>query len=58
MTSFVLATANPDKAAEIKSILGGVGSIELLERPTSVGEVAETGSTLLENARLMLSSPL
>ena len=52
MTSFVLATANPDKAAEIKSILGGVGSIELLERPTSVGEVAETGSTLLENARL------
>jgi inosine/xanthosine triphosphate pyrophosphatase family protein len=45
----VLASANPGKAAEIRALLRGV---ELLERPASLGEVAETGSTLLENARL------
>jgi inosine/xanthosine triphosphate pyrophosphatase family protein len=41
----VLASANPGKAAEIRALLRGV---ELLERPASLGEVAETGSTLLE----------
>lgn len=45
----MLASANPGKAAEIRALLRGV---ELLERPASLGEVAETGSTLLENARL------
>lgn len=48
----VLATANPDKAAEIAAILGASGSVELLPRPPEVGEVDETGETLVENARL------
>jgi XTP/dITP diphosphohydrolase len=52
VTAFVLATANRDKAAEIRSILGRAGFIELLPRPETLGEVAETGSTLLDNARL------
>lgn len=50
MTEFVLATANPDKAAEIQAILGP--GVRLLPRPESVGEVDETGDTLEENARL------
>jgi XTP/dITP diphosphohydrolase len=51
---FVLATANDDKAAEIRAILEEVlgTSIELLPRPPTVPEIAETGSTLEENARL------
>jgi XTP/dITP diphosphohydrolase len=47
----VLATANPDKAREIVDALAGL-DLELLERPASVAEVDETGSTLLANARL------
>jgi XTP/dITP diphosphohydrolase len=47
---FVLATANPDKAAEIAAILGD--TVSLLERPDSVPDVAETGETLVDNARL------
>ena len=50
MTSFVLATANRDKAAEIEAILGP--DVELLPRPDSVGEVDETGDTLEDNARI------
>jgi len=50
VTEFVLATANPDKAKEIASILGD--SFRLRPRPESVPEVDETGDTLLENARL------
>ena len=50
MTQFVLATANPDKAAEITEILGN--GFELLPRPAEVGEVTENGTTLLANARL------
>ena len=50
MIRFVLATANPDKAAEIQAILGD--AVELLPRPGTVGEVDETGDTLLDNARL------
>ena len=45
----VLASANPDKAAEIAALLAG---FELLPRPASVGEVEETGDTLEDNARL------
>ena len=45
----VMASANPDKAAEIAAILEGV---ELLPRPASVGEVEEDGITLEDNARL------
>ena len=56
----VAATANPDKAAEIRAILEGAetdgrgsrAAIRLLPRPGHVGEVEETGSTLEENARL------
>jgi XTP/dITP diphosphohydrolase len=46
----VLATNNPDKAAEIQAILGP--SIELVPRPADVDDVEETGDTLEENARL------
>lgn len=50
MTVFVLASANPDKASEIRDILGP--GFELLPRPADVGEVDETGETLEDNARL------
>lgn len=46
----VLATNNPDKAAEIQAILGP--SVELVPRPPDVPEVDETGVTLEDNARL------
>jgi XTP/dITP diphosphohydrolase len=50
----VLATANPDKAAEIVALVSDtVGDrVELVARPSSVGEVEETGDTLEDNARL------
>jgi XTP/dITP diphosphohydrolase len=48
---FVLATANPDKAAEIEAILAPAG-IELAARPAEVPDVDETGETLEDNARL------
>jgi len=50
----VLATANPDKAAEIVALVNDtVGDrVELVARPSSVGEVEETGVTLEDNARL------
>jgi XTP/dITP diphosphohydrolase len=50
VSRFVLATANPDKAAEITEILGS--SVELQPRPAGMAEVHETGATLEENARL------
>lgn len=50
MTTFVLASANPDKAAEIRAILGP--GIDLAPRPENIGEVEETGATLEDNARL------
>lgn len=45
----VLATANPDKVAEIAALLD---RFELLPRPAGVAEVAEDGATLEANARL------
>jgi XTP/dITP diphosphohydrolase len=48
----VLATANPDKAAEMAEILRTVDGLELLERPPGIPEVDETGDTLEENAAL------
>jgi XTP/dITP diphosphohydrolase len=50
VTAFVLATANPDKAAEISEIIGR--KMTLLPRPSDVADVEETGQTLLDNARL------
>jgi XTP/dITP diphosphohydrolase len=52
MLRCVLATANPDKAAEITAILESSGDVELQPRPAEVGEIEETGETLVENARL------
>ena len=48
----VLATANPDKAAEITAILAEGAGVDLVPRPADVAEVEETGDTLLDNARL------
>lgn len=47
----VLATANPDKARELADALAGL-DLELVARPAGVPDVEETGTTLLENARL------
>lgn len=48
----VLASANPDKAAEIADILGEVAGLILVPRPASVPDVVEDGATLVDNARL------
>ena len=49
----VLASANPDKAAEISAILAAaVLGLDLVPRPVGVPDVDETGTTLIENARL------
>jgi XTP/dITP diphosphohydrolase len=49
----VLATANPDKAAEIRAVLLDAGlDVELVTRPDDVPEIDETGTTLEDNARL------
>ncbi|MGH9114707.1 MAG: RdgB/HAM1 family non-canonical purine NTP pyrophosphatase [Acidimicrobiales bacterium] len=50
MNSFVLATANLDKAKEIGEIVGPC--LCLVARPAEVPDVEETGETLLDNARL------
>jgi XTP/dITP diphosphohydrolase len=52
MDRLVLASANPDKAAEITAILSDVPGLVILPRPSSVPDVEETGTTLVENARL------
>jgi XTP/dITP diphosphohydrolase len=52
-TRIVVATANPDKAREIRAVLRAEGlAIELVPRPDDVPEVDETGTTLVDNARL------
>ncbi|MDQ1360138.1 MAG: XTP/dITP diphosphohydrolase [Acidimicrobiaceae bacterium] len=48
----VLASANPDKAAEIADILSTVPGLVLIPRPASVPDVVEDGDTLADNARL------
>ncbi len=50
MRTFVLATANANKAREISEILAGI--VAVTPRPVSVPDVDETGSTLVDNARL------
>ncbi|MGH9032042.1 MAG: RdgB/HAM1 family non-canonical purine NTP pyrophosphatase [Acidimicrobiia bacterium] len=53
MTTFVLATANRDKAREIAAVLRETSvAIDLVDRPATVPEVEEAGGTLEENARL------
>lgn len=49
-TTFVLATANEHKALEIAELLDGI--VELLPRPADLADTAETGETLIDNARL------
>lgn len=51
MTTYVLATANPDKAAQMRSILGPLG-VDVAPRPTDVPDVDETEDTLEGNALL------
>jgi XTP/dITP diphosphohydrolase len=46
----VLASANPEKAAEIRAIVGD--AFELVPRPAHVPDVVEDGDTLTDNARL------
>jgi XTP/dITP diphosphohydrolase len=49
----VLATANPHKAGEIRSILAAAGvEVELVDRPADVPDVVEDADTLEGNARL------
>jgi XTP/dITP diphosphohydrolase len=50
----VLASANPDKAHEIRAIIGD--SVVLEPRPAHVPDVVEDGSTLVDNARLKASA--
>jgi XTP/dITP diphosphohydrolase len=53
VTTFVLATANPDKAREIVEVLSVVApSVELVPRPPEVPDVDEVGETLEDNARM------
>lgn len=53
MTTFVLATANPDKAREIVDVLAEAApGLELVARPSEVPDVDETGETLEDNARM------
>ena len=46
----VLASANPDKAHEIRAIIGD--AVVLEPRPAHVPDVVEDGATLVDNARL------
>ena len=48
-STFVAATANPNKLIEMRAALEGMAI--LLERPTDLGEVPEDGDTLEANAR-------
>jgi len=52
MIELVLASANPDKVAEITAILGAVPGVALVPRPDWVPDVVEDGDTLVDNARL------
>ncbi len=51
MSTFVLATANPHKAVELRAVLEDLG-VTVLARPRDVPEVDETSDTLEGNALL------
>lgn len=55
MTTFILATANFDKAREIRAVLKDL-EVDLVDRPRNVPDVEETGETLEENAMLKARS--
>lgn len=49
----MLATANPDKAAELAALVAeNAPGVELVARPSGLAEVEESGHSLVENARL------
>jgi XTP/dITP diphosphohydrolase len=49
----VLASANPDKSKEISAILSAaVPGLDLVPRPAGLPDIEETGTTLIDNARL------
>ncbi len=50
MDTFVCASANPGKVAEIAALLDGI--VDLVPRPVDVPEVVEDADTLIGNARL------
>lgn len=50
LPQFVCASANPDKVAEIQTLLADV--VDLLPRPESIPDVVEDADTLIGNARL------
>ena len=53
MTTFVVATANPDKAREIADVLAEAApGLQLVARPPEVPDVDETAETLEDNARM------
>jgi XTP/dITP diphosphohydrolase len=53
VTTFVVATANPDKAREIVDVLTAEApALELVTRPPEVPDVDEVGETLEDNARM------
>jgi XTP/dITP diphosphohydrolase len=53
VTTFVLATANPDKAREIVTVLAQAApDVEIEARPAELPDVDEVGETLEDNARL------
>jgi XTP/dITP diphosphohydrolase len=47
-----LASNNPHKSEEIRTLLGEVEGLVLLERPADLPEPVEDGETLLDNARI------
>lgn len=51
MSRFVLATANPDKAVQMRSILEPLG-VQVEERPENLPDVEETAATLEGNSHL------
>ncbi len=52
----VLATANLDKAAELRRLLGALEGLRLVPRPADVPEVPEEAETLVGNARAKASA--
>jgi XTP/dITP diphosphohydrolase len=50
--ALVLASANPDKVAEIADVLSAALDVVLLPRPDHLPDVVEDGETLVANARL------